>query len=138
MIKLADPRLVTLADIPWVMALAEQRYPEFDVVSSMAWLASIIQDPQVMACHNEHAVGIASWTSLPWQPRERRGMVFFLFSDGRTVGAAITLLDFMLKWLSSEGCVESGIDGDSTTDLSAFVRKLGGEIGPPQCIVRHQ
>ena len=121
-------RLCTKDDIPWLMDIAVESYPKFDVDSSTKWLIVNIGNPVVFIARGEQCAGLAFINTLFYQPKNPTFEVEFIVSRKTMFGAAevLQLITFLNDLRKSKGYDRLYLNS-RLADLSPFVKKLGGK-----------
>lgn len=115
------------ADLPFMVAIAEECYPGRGVVAGIEWMKRCIGSGNNLVLVGEHSIGVAQ-INLNYGYEKRAKMVL-LASRKTSRGALETLhmLRIMLVWAKALGATgEFALSSDTGVDFAAFAKRLGG------------
>ena len=120
-------RRATEADIPYMLALAKEKYPDRPVEMGVPWMQWCLQNPNRLVLVGLDSVGVAQADTH--YGYARKGRLDWLC--GRPVkGAALETLRMvrmMIAWAKEQGCVgDFRLDAETDVDFAPFSRRLGG------------
>lgn len=127
-------RLCTKEDIEWLMEIAIDCYPEFNVQSSRAWLEKNIENPDVFVARGDECAALAYISRTFYAPAQFE--VDFIVSRKTRFGAkeVLDLLAFLNSMRKAKQFNKTWINS-RLADLWPFVRKLGGRVGGTSWVV---
>jgi hypothetical protein len=117
-----NARRATVEDVPFIVALAHQCYPQFALELGEAWTAKVISLPNVAVFIAGNAVAIVAWQCEFWRPTERVADVLPLFGQPTPENplGVYTVLKAAAEWAEAQGCY--GIRFGSSTGAHAGAR----------------
>lgn len=118
---------ISFDDLPWVLSLAHRRYTHTpDPGTTLAWLARIIQSPDVAsAIRSDGAFCVATLNVPPWWPDERECHVSVLVADKGCHWQAISLLRETIQWARVRGCVRWYLSSETDVDFGLLAQRVG-------------
>jgi hypothetical protein len=120
-------RIATLADIPWMLDLAKECYPERGVERGVPWIVDCISSPRRLVLVGQNSMGVCAIT--PEYGFELRACVTMLAARRVKTAPleALRMLRVMLQWARERGAQGSlRLEADTGVDFEAFARRLGG------------
>lgn len=129
-------RRATLADMPFLIALAKEKYPARQIEQGIGWMEWCIQNPERLVLVGPNSAGVAQ---VSWQYGfERRARLDMLGARPTAGGAleALRMVRMMLVWAKEQGAQGSfRLDADTGIDFGPFARRLGGK---PVTLTRYE
>ena len=118
-------RQATLDDIPFIMALAAEKYPGRDVTKDEPWAKWCIKNPDRLVLVGPSSMGCAQ---VDWiYGHECKARLDVLAARPGPIWEALRMLRLMLNWARQKGAIGSFIlDANTGIDFSAFSERLGG------------
>ena len=136
--RAVEPRLLTEADIPWMLDLGRRRYSNrFDLMATEAWFRNIVlRAPLVfLPVRLESAFLIAALNIIPWVPGELEANVVLVVADDGAMWQALDLLRFSIDWAKKRRATEWRLTSETEVELGPFAKRLGAkELSPRYCL----
>lgn len=124
-------RRATADDIPFILKLAQEKYPNRDVSKGMKWFERCLHNQRRLPLVGPHSFGIA-WIEPLYGFEERAGMDVLACRTSSAAGWEILrMVKLMLGWaraLGAEG--QFRLDADTGVDFGPLAARLGGELSP--------
>ena len=121
-------RRATLADMPFMIALAREKYPDMPVERGIGWMEGCIGNPERLVLVGPNSVGVAQ---IGWNYGfERRARLAMLGARHRAASAweAFKMVQIMVAWAKDQGAEGTfKLDADTGVDFGPFARRLGGK-----------
>lgn len=136
---LSEPRLLTEADIYWVVWLGRKRYPHnYDPVGAEGWLRNnVLKQPLMFFAQRTQNAFCVSMISLkPWTPTESECHVAAICADDGAMFEALKLVRWSIEWAKSRKCVSWAISSDTEYDFEMLARRVGAETISPRFIIK--
>lgn len=133
------PRLITEADILWVVWLGRKRYPKnYDPLGAEGWLRNrVLKEPLMfLGQRTDNAFCVSMVSVKPWTPSEFECHVAALCADDGAMSEAIRLLRWSIEWSKLRKCSVWSISSDTDYDFSMLARRLGAKEIAPRFVVR--
>lgn len=120
-------RRATEDDIPYMLAMAREKYPDRPVEQGIPWMQWCLKNPDRLVLIGQDSIGMAEvgwYYGYSFRPR-------LSWLVGRPVkGAALetlTMLRMMLVWAKEKGCTEPfRLSAETNIDFEPYSRRLGG------------
>jgi hypothetical protein len=132
------PRLLTEADIPWMVDLGRRRYSNrFDVMATEAWFRNIVMKAPLvfLPVRLDSAFLIMALNVIPWVPGELEGNVILVAADNGCMWQALELLRFSIEWAKKRRATEWRLTSETEVELGPLARRLGAkELSPRYCL----
>lgn len=134
-----EPRLITDADVPWMVELAHRRYSNrFDHQAGEMWVRGVVLRSPLMfwPMRTDNAFLIAMLSIEPWLPTETRCHVAMICADHDCMWEAVGLLRASIEWARRRRCAEWRIESATDFDLAPIALKLGAKEISPRHVLR--
>jgi|HubBroStandDraft_6_1064221.scaffolds.fasta_scaffold00529_23 hypothetical protein len=132
------PRLLTEADIAWMLDLGRRRYSNrFDPMATEGWFRNIVlRAPLVfLPVRLDGAFLIAALNIIPWAPGELEANVVLVVADEGRMWQALELLRFSIDWAKMRRATEWRLTSETEVEFGPFARRLGAnELSPRYCL----
>lgn len=129
-------RRATLYDMPFMVALAREKYPSLPVAEGVGWMESCLSNPERLVLVGPNSVGVAQ---IGWNYGfQRRARLDMLGARPTVSGAweAFRMVQIMLAWAKDQGAEGTfRLDADTGVDFGPFARRLGGK---PVTVTRYE
>ena len=121
--------VATTDDIDWLLTLAKDCYPRFDVDSSEKWLRAYCGKPGIIIVRGDHSAGLAVTHAPFWLGGEKECELQFVCSRQTRFGAVELLanLRHINELRKQQGCARMFINS-RLADLEPFAKKLGARL----------
>lgn len=134
----AEPaiRRATLADMPFIVEMARERYPQRTIDQGIPWMEWAIQNPDRLVLLGPNSIGVAQalW-AYGFERRARLDMLGARAVPGAAL-EALRMLRLMLVWAKEKGAEGTfRLDADTGIDFGPFARRLGGK---PVTVTRYE
>lgn len=120
-------RRATLADMPFIISLAKEKYPARQIELGIPWMEACIQNSERLVLVGPNSAGVAQ---IGWHYGfERRARLDMLGARPTASSAweAFRMVQIMVAWAKDEGATGSfRLDADTGVDFGPFARRLGG------------
>jgi hypothetical protein len=136
---LVEPRLITEADLLWVVWLGRKRYPKnYDPPGAEGWLRNIVlkQPLMFLAQRTPNAFAVSMISVKPWTPSELECHVAALCADDGCMFEALKLLRWSIEWAKLRKCSVWSITSDTDYDFELLARRMGAVDISPRYILR--
>lgn len=120
-------------DKPFMLALAQEKYPRRVVEKSIRWVERAMDNPDRLVLVGPNSFGIAQ---ADWiYGSERRGRLDMMCA--RTEAAAglaagveiLRMVEIMVGWARTKGCAGTfKLDADTGVDFEPLAQRLGGKV----------
>lgn len=119
-------RPATEADIPWLVALAIEKYPSKVRNSEGAtlYLREVIRHPGGLVVRGERSAVVALYASTFFDPDARHTQVLFFAGD---IWEVVMLLRMAARWAKAKGCGTLRFSDDTGRSIKALARRLGAK-----------
>lgn len=127
-------RRCTEADIEWMVAIGEERYPgQFDTESVRAWGRERMVNPLMAFFRGERSFGACHLANRFNAPSRKQAYLTLLYSGKDSPSFALSLEPFfisqaLIEWARGQGATKFWFSDMTGTDLGPFVKKLGGKL----------
>lgn len=138
-VLVAEPRLLTENDIPWLYDICTRRYSrKYDPISTELWFRNkVLKEPLMfLPQRTREAFCISTLSVLPWLPTEFNCNVAFIAAEEGAVWEAVKLLRASMAWSYSRKCVSWGVASDTGVDLKPLAKLLGADEIYPRYAIR--
>ena len=136
--RAVEPRLLTEADIPWMLDLGRRRYSNrFNPMATEGWFRNIVlRAPLVfLPVRLDGAFLIAALNIIPWVPGELEANVVLVVADDGAMWQALELLRFSIDWAKTRRATEWRLTSETEVELGPFAKRLGAkELSPRYCL----
>jgi hypothetical protein len=136
--RTVKPRLLTEADIPWMLDLGRRRYSNrFDPMATEGWFRNIVlRAPLVfLPVRLDGAFLIAALNIIPWAPGELEANVVLVVAEEGGMWQAIELLRFSIDWAKMRRATEWRLTSETEVEFGAIAKRLGAlEVSPRYCL----
>lgn len=120
-------RVATMADMPFMVALAKEKYPNRPVEQGIPWMTDNLQSPNCLVLIGTDSVGVAS---ISWNYGFERRARCDMLAARPVRGAgweAYRMVKLMIEWAKQNGAKGAfRLDADTGADFGPFARRLGG------------
>lgn len=122
-------RKATEADIPFILALAKELYPDRPVEQGVPWITRAMRDPAHFVVVGPHSAGCCHITKhYGFEPKARLDMLARRPGVTTATMEALKLLRVMLWWAKDRGAKGNfTLDADTGVDFEPFAKRLGGK-----------
>lgn len=122
-------RLAKREDIPAIIELAKECFPEFDTGSALEWLSARIDFPNFFIAIGDDAAALAYISAPFWEPNSPKFLIDFVACRRSRFGAAnvLNVLKFLNDLRKSNGYDKTYVRA-ALADMDPFIKKLGGQI----------
>lgn len=131
-----DIRRATLADMPFIIEMARERYPARTIEKGIPWMQWCIGNPEKLVLIGPNSIGMAN---VGWQYGFERRARLDMLGARAVAGAALEalrMIRIMLTWAKQQGAVGTfRLDADTGVDFGPFARRLGGK---PVTLTRYE
>jgi hypothetical protein len=118
----------TLADMPFIIALAKEKYPARQIEHGISWMEWCIANPERLVLVGPNSAGVAQ---VNWKYGFERRARLDMLGARPTAGAALEALKIvrlMVAWAKEQGAQDTFVlDADTGVDFEPFSRRLGGK-----------
>jgi hypothetical protein len=120
-------RRATEADIPYMLALAKEKYPDRPVEQGVPWMQWCLQNPERLVLLGQDHIGVAQ---VNWHyGYSRRARLDWLV--GRPVKGAVLetlrMVRMMIAWAKEQGATgDFQLDAETEVDFEPYSKRLGG------------
>ena len=128
-------RRCVAADIPWMLSLAQEAYPETDAATlpeASQWIEARMKQPDIVFLRGERSVGVANLQQKFYAPGRLQAYLLFLYATREhsdfNVWEPFYILDALQQWakLGKASCFWFG---DVTGfDFEAYAKRRGGRL----------
>ena len=121
-------RAATLDDMPFIIELAREKYPQRTIEKGIPWMAWAIQNSERLVLVGPNSGGVAqvSW-NYGFERRARIDMLGARAVPGAAL-EALRMVRMMLVWAKEQGAEGTfRLDADTGVDFGPFARRLGGK-----------
>lgn len=136
--RAVEPRLLTEADIAWMLDLGRRRYSNrFDLMATEAWFRSIVMKAPLvfLPVRLDDAFLIAALNIIPWVPGELEANVVMVAADEGCMYQALELLRFSIEWAKKRRATEWRLTSETEVELGPLAKRLGAkELSPRYCL----
>lgn len=125
-------RVATLNDMPYMIALAQESYPNRGIERGIPWMEWALKSPERLVLVGPGCAGVAqvSW-NYGFERRARLDML-----AGRSHWSTFKMVRYMLAWAKSMGATGTfRLDADTGVDFAPFAKRLGGR---PVTLTRYE
>lgn len=129
-------RRATLADMPFMVAMAKEKYPVRKVELGIPWMEWALANPERLVLMGDNTIGVAqvSW-NYGFERRARLDMLGARPVSGAAL-EALKMVRLMIAWAKEQGAQGSfRLDADTGVDFGPFARRLGGK---PVTLTRYE
>lgn len=122
-------RRATLADMPFIVALANEKYPMRMIEKGIPWMEWCIQNPERLVLVGPNSIGVAQvqW-NYGYERRARLDMLGARPAPGAAL-EALRIVRMMLVWAKEKDAVGTfRLDADTGVDFGPFAKRLGGKL----------
>ena len=122
------------SDIPWMMALAAEAYPDAAQADSQAtatWLAERMRQPEIVFLRGDRSIGIAHLTHRFWVPGHWQAYLLFLYAGKvakENVWEPFHLLDALVEWAKLGNATKFWFGDITGYDFEAYAKRRGGSL----------
>lgn len=123
----AAVRRATLADMPFIIAMAKEKYPARQIEQGISWMEWCIGSPERLVLIGPNSAGVAqvSW-NYGFERRARLDMLGARATPGAAL-EALKIVRMMVAWAKEQGAQGTfRLDADTGVDFGPFARRLGG------------
>lgn len=122
-------------DFEWLIEIAVECYPEFDIQSSRSWLQAALGNEGMFVVRGDESAALAM-ISKPFYMLYPIFTIQFVVSRKTRFGAGevLNIIKYLNDLRKSKGYDKTWISS-SLADLGPFIRKLGGKIGSTSWIL---
>jgi hypothetical protein len=139
MATLSEPRLITEADLLWVVWLGRKRYPKnYDPPGAEGWLRNIVLKNPLMFLpqRTTNAFLISMISVKPWTPGETECNVAALCADDGAMWEAMKLIRWSVEWARLRKCTLWSMMSDTDYDFTMLARRIGAVEAAPRFHMR--
>lgn len=121
-------------DIPWMMEIAAQAYPEAEQAYSdntAAWLLERMRQPEIVFLRGDRSIGIAHLTHRFWVPGNWQAYLLFLYAgkvDSKNAWEPFHLLDALVEWAKLGHATKFWFGDITGYDFEAYAKRRGGSL----------
>ena len=129
-------RRAKLEDMPFMVALANEKYPMRMIEKGIPWMEWCIQNDNRLVLLGPNSIGVAQveW-NYGYERRARLDMLGARPVSGAAL-EALRMVRMMLAWAKEKGAVGTfRLDADTGIDFGPFARRLGGK---PVTLTRYE
>jgi hypothetical protein len=121
-------RIVVESDIPWMVNLAQARYPRnYDIEAAEMWMRNIVlRQPMVFyPIRTDHAFMVTLISLLPWLPGEPEASVVMLCAEENHLWDSVRLARASFDWAVRRNCARWGFNSDTDFDIGPIAKRMG-------------
>ena len=129
-------RVATLADMPFIIEMAREKYPARTIEKGIPWIEWCIGNSERLVLVGLNSVGVAqvSW-NYGFERRARLDMLGARPVKGAVL-EALRMVRIMLGWAKAQGADGTfRLDADTGVDFGPFAARLGGK---PVTLTRYE
>ena len=118
-------RQATLDDIPFIMALASEKYPGRDVEKDRPWASWCIQNPDRLVLIGPNSMGCAQ---VDWiYGHECKARLDVLAARPGPFWEALRMVRIMVNWARQKGAIGTfKLNAETDVNFAPFASRLGG------------
>jgi hypothetical protein len=118
------PRLLVESDLPWMIELAQRRFPAFNPVAARSWFVNeVLTNDRYFAMRTEDAFLIAVLSSMPWTSRTEAIVLILITADDKP-WQVVRLLRESINWARQRKAAHWHFWMDDA-DAGALARRVG-------------
>lgn len=128
-------RLCTEEDIPWMLQVAAEAYPQTDAARSQPaidWIRERLKEPNLIFLRGDRAIGIANLVERFYAPGRLQCYLLFLYAskaDGLSnVWEPFRILDALADWGKENGASAFWYGDVTGFDFEAYAKRRGGRL----------
>lgn len=131
-------RPATVADIPFLIDVARQRYTQqFDDAATRRFLQHAIADPNMLVLRGERGGAVVSITRMFWGGPTRACVLFIVALPGAgLIGEGMALMRAADKWRREMGAEALHFGEDTGLNFAPLAKRLGAETDRPSYVIR--
>lgn len=137
--RAVEPRLLTEADIPWMLDIGHRRYSNrFDPMATEGWFRNIVlRAPLVfLPVRLDNAFLIGSLNIIPWAPGELEANIVLIVAEDGHMWEAIELLRFSIHWAKTRRATEWRLTSETEIEFGPIAKRLGATDISPRYLLR--
>lgn len=121
-------RRATLDDMPFIIELAQDRYPGRGIENGIPWMRWCIQSPARLVLVGSNSVGVCRY-SLNYGFESHASVDMLASRRAKTAPLeALRMLRIMIQWAREKGVKDClHLHADTGVDFEPFARRLGGK-----------
>lgn len=130
-------REATLLDLPFILALAREKYGAIDADLTAKWIKGALVNPQLKVLRGAHAVGVG-YVQDTFYWKKPRGYILFSFSKPHGLSREmLNIMQRLVEWLKGQNCFEVVLGSEIDTDYASFAKLLGA-VECPHYVIRFE
>lgn len=129
-------RPATASDIPVLLAIAQERYPPFDLMEARAWLDHAIRSQDMIVIRSERAAAVATVAKAFWGGPLRCHLLFLVAQRApglsrRSFDEGLALMRAIDVWRQTKGADSLHFGEETGANFEVLARMLGAKKDRP-------
>lgn len=132
-------RLLTEADIPWLVYLCKKKYSNrYDSATTENWFRNVVlKSPMTFyATRTDAAFQISMLSIMPWFPAEPECSAIFACAEDGALWDVIKLMRDSIEWARRRRCSMWRLSSDTAADFEHLAKRLGATEIAPRYVIR--
>jgi hypothetical protein len=130
-------RDLVMTDVPWVLTLAHERYPDFDPGAALLFLTKLVSadKDQALGARDDHGFLIAHVIWPMWNPKQRECYVVMVCAEIGHHWEAVRLLRHSLAWAHEVRCSRWWFWSETDHRIDQLAKRVGARNGSMRYLI---